>query len=220
MINSFFNRIFIINLDSRKDRWELITKDLKKLNINNYERFPAIKLDLKDIPESYYSNMQSPRKIHDYYKIGISGCKLSHVGVIKIAKERNYYSILILEDDAKIIDNINELFNNNIESEIMSFNWDMIYFGGQYNKNIINRVSNNLIKAKDILTTHAYGIKNTLYNEVINKALNSGMEMDNFYINFIQLHYNCYCTDPHLIYQMNSDSDILQNYSNAEEATK
>lgn len=219
MISDFFDKIFVINLDTRKDRWNLIEKDLKDFRIDNYERFPAIRIELKDIPPQYYSNMFSPRKIHDYYKVGISGCKMSHVGVMKIAKERNYDSILVLEDDAKMIENIHSFFYL-IEQQLRNINWDMIYFGGQRKKDNDIQVSANIIKANHIFTTHAYAIKNKLFDKVINESLSSGLEMDNFYINLIQPNYNCYCTYPHLIYQRNSDSDILQNYSKTEDATK
>jgi GR25 family glycosyltransferase involved in LPS biosynthesis len=63
---------------------------------------------------------------HNYHK-GALGCLLSHLKVMQDAREKNYKSILILEDDF--------LFKNNFENEYLnaiSFipeNWDFIYFG-------------------------------------------------------------------------------------------
>jgi GR25 family glycosyltransferase involved in LPS biosynthesis len=71
-----FEHIFYINLEHRTDRREQIENELNKMELS-YERFPAI-----------------------YTKgIGIHGCGLSHLSVLKLAKERNYSSVLIFEDD-------------------------------------------------------------------------------------------------------------------------
>ena len=41
-INTYFDKIFIINLDKRTDRWNTIVENLKQNNIYNYERISAI----------------------------------------------------------------------------------------------------------------------------------------------------------------------------------
>jgi hypothetical protein len=70
------DKIFYINLDRRTDRLEQIEGELKKMNFgeNQTERFRGIEL-------------------------GQIGCIQSHIGVLKLAKERHYRNILILEDD-------------------------------------------------------------------------------------------------------------------------
>lgn len=67
--------VFYINLDHRTDRKEALEKELIELGLP-FERFSAIK--------------------HDY---GAVGCSKSHVAVLKLAKERKYPRVLILEDD-------------------------------------------------------------------------------------------------------------------------
>jgi len=69
--------IFYINLDKRTDRKEEIEEELKKMELTA-ERFSAIE--------------RPPPN-------GIVGCGLSHLAVIKTAKERGYKNVLILEDD-------------------------------------------------------------------------------------------------------------------------
>lgn len=71
-------KIFYINLDKRTDRREQIENELHKYNLyDKSERFPAI---------------HTPDQ-------GILGCTMSHLAVLRLAKERNYKQILILEDD-------------------------------------------------------------------------------------------------------------------------
>lgn len=70
------DKIFYINLEKRKDRREEIEKELNTFGLK-YERFEAI---------------ETPG-------FGCLGCELSHLSVLKMAKERGYKNILILEDD-------------------------------------------------------------------------------------------------------------------------
>ena len=69
------DHIFYINLEERVDRKNLIEIELNKFDLK-YERFPAIKDEM-----------------------GIYGCGLSHLSVLKLAKERGYKNVLIFEDD-------------------------------------------------------------------------------------------------------------------------
>ena len=72
------NKIFYINLDKREDRKEEIERELTNYGLDMIsERIQAV---------------ETPGQ-------GILGCTISHLSAIKLAKERNYTNILILEDD-------------------------------------------------------------------------------------------------------------------------
>ena len=73
---SGIDHIFYINLDHRTDRRDEIENELDTKGLE-YERFPAVR----------------------HETIGGVGCGRSHVGVLKLAKERGYKQILVLEDD-------------------------------------------------------------------------------------------------------------------------
>lgn len=72
------DKVFYINLDRRKDRRSHTESLLESYGIPA-ERFVAI-------PHSH----------------GLYGCGLSHLAVLKLAKERGYKNVLILEDDILI----------------------------------------------------------------------------------------------------------------------
>lgn len=72
------DKIIYINLKKREDKQEFIENELNNYELL-YERFEAI----------------------DYIQQGNVGCSLSHLAVLKLAKERGYTNILILEDDFK-----------------------------------------------------------------------------------------------------------------------
>jgi GR25 family glycosyltransferase involved in LPS biosynthesis len=71
---------FYINLDRRTDRRAEIEKELADNGIVA-ERFPAIE-----------------------HASGIIGCGLSHIAVLKLARERGYKSVMIFEDDFMFLD--------------------------------------------------------------------------------------------------------------------
>lgn len=67
--------IIYINLEKRSDRREQIENELRGFELQ-YHRFEAI-----------------------YDSSGIVGCTKSHLAVLKLAKERGWKSVLIMEDD-------------------------------------------------------------------------------------------------------------------------
>ena len=83
--------IFYINLDRRPDRKEHIEHELRKMCIDDFERFPAVE--------------RPPGK-------GIVGCGYSHLSVLKLAKERQYSNVLIFEDDFYFIVSHDDLQRN------------------------------------------------------------------------------------------------------------
>ena len=89
------DKIFYINLDKRMDRRDQIEHELKEYNLyDNAERFQAI---------------HTPDQ-------GILGCTMSHLAVIKLAKERNYNQVLILEDDFYFV-----ISKEEFENELTTF---------------------------------------------------------------------------------------------------
>jgi len=71
---------FIINLDRRKDRWEHISEEVKKLGIHEPNRFPGIVAPPPHPP--------------------ILGCGQSHLRCLEIAQEKDWEYVVVMEDDA------------------------------------------------------------------------------------------------------------------------
>jgi hypothetical protein len=209
-INLYFDKIFVINLDSRKDRWDECLDLFKKYGITNYERFSAVNLIFKDIPLNLYDKFIVGKK--DWYVPGAVGCKLSHFNIIKLAKERGYDKILIIEDDFSIQKSIYE-FNNILNDSLIELDnkWDMLYLGGNNLKKPTKINKNKYIhKAIEVNTTHAYAIRSSIYNKCVEEILECGTEIDDYYKRNIQGKTNCYCIYPSLVKQRESISDIFK----------
>ena len=225
------NKIFIINLESRPDRKLQILDEMKKQNIseNNYEFFKAIRPTPEEVQEwnpkycEYNKNSIHPDKFVGYTQ-GSLGCLKSHVEICKIAMERGYENILILEDDTefvKSIDNIVDYINK------INNSYDMLYLAGRHisknhNKHSLSNMSyiknnNNTIstiKSNNILTTGSYCIKKPAMEYLINNINNYSKEIDVFYVEKIQSNFDCYLCIPNITKQRDGYSDIQQNNVN------
>jgi GR25 family glycosyltransferase involved in LPS biosynthesis len=85
-MSQYIDKIFYINLDKREDRRKEIEDELTKYELSG-ERYSAI---------------YTPHS-------GIVGCGYSHLNVLKLAKERGYKNVLILEDDFEFVVSKQEL---------------------------------------------------------------------------------------------------------------
>lgn len=174
MINSFFDKIFYINLKRDVERNDYMINQFKEFGITNYERFEAV--ECTQMPDKHI--WRNFNKQDDKYIKGSVGCRLSHVGVLKLAKERDYKFVMILEDDVKILTDLSGILKENNLQIGMA---DMLYFGGLVERQYRGQV----------VGAYAYAVRNTLFDDILNMAIPSGMEIDNFYAKIIQhMSYN------------------------------
>jgi glycosyl transferase family 25 len=141
-LSDYIPMIFYINLDHRTDRKEALEKELVELGIP-YERFPAIK--------------------HDF---GALGCSKSHLAVLKLAKQRNYPRVLILEDDFTFV-----VQHDNMEKVVKQIRDDSKPYD-------VCMISYNIVKSQDLtecywkkviesLTLSGYIVQEHYYNKLI-----------------------------------------------------
>ena len=210
------DKIYIINLNHRTDRWNECIKQLNKYNITNYERFNAIRNNFDDIHPNYYKNNNMKHSVN--YIVGSMGCKFSHYNIIKNAKKNNYNNILILEDDFLFCDSFIDRYNkimSDIEKEKIDVN--MLYLGFSIVRKdpYTDTVLPDLKKLNSAHTTHAYILKKNFYDTILNEIENCHCEIDVCYV-MCQKKYNIYGIFPSLVSQRQSFSDIMErsvNYS-------
>ena len=173
-IDEYFDKIFYINMKKDQYRNEKMLEQFQKFGISNFERVEGAEL-IRFPQESHYRNFN---KKDEKYIRGSLGCRESHIECIRRSKSRGYRRILILEDDIIFLQDPNLLLTQN--HEILN-DWDLLYFSG-----IVEPFFRN-----QIVCAHAYAIKSTLYDDILNMAVSSGMEIDNFYAKVLQhMSYN------------------------------
>jgi hypothetical protein len=196
MLKNYFDRVVIINLDRREDRWKAIQDKFSKINwpFKEPERFSA------------YDGNSLPAPIGWTEGAGTWGCLLSHREVLGRAIQDGLQSVLVLEDDI--------FFAPNFETRVLEFlkgvpeNWDQIMLGGQYFDNTkVYDISPEIRKVSLCHRAHAYAVKGNFMKYMYSKLCSSYGHVDHI-LNTFQERYNVYTPRHFLIGQDGSPSDI------------
>jgi GR25 family glycosyltransferase involved in LPS biosynthesis len=201
---------YFINIDLREDRFINCIKECEKINIENIEKFPAIKPSIGDVMSCPFIDISKMWKKDDKYLIGATGCKMSHLNIMKKAlkdDDNNYKYILILEDDVIFDEFSIEYINLSLEYiEKNNINFDILYLSVNLKKkDDAEKIDDSLLKIKNGLTTTGQIFKYSNLNKIIDIIENSNTEIDNTYQNNLE---NKYCVYPMCVYQKNFYSDI------------
>jgi glycosyl transferase family 25 len=157
------------------------------------------------------------------HNIGAIGCSLSHLQLLKLAKEQNFEHILVLEDDIHFLNP--QLFINNINNFLKNHkNFDVLLIAGNNigNYTIIDR---NCVKIKECQTATGYLVKNHYFDKLINNfenGLNKLIKepfLEKFYAvdqywKSLQLFDNWYLLTPLCVSQKPNYSDIEKKQVN------
>ena len=205
---NIFNKIktYIINLDERSDRFNETSFECEKIGLFNFERFSAIKINSNNSKEyKLIDEKKAWKKNNIKYLYNASGCKLSHLEVLKKSLSVNEEYILILEDDVVFEDNL-LIYLNLALMQLKNINWDILFLSSNLkNKEDAIKINNNLLKLNKCLTTTSQLFKRQNLEKIIKIIEDSDVEIDNTYDNFIN---EKYCIYPMCSYQRMSYSDI------------
>jgi GR25 family glycosyltransferase involved in LPS biosynthesis len=133
--------IFYINLDVRIDRRTRFEEEMKHLGLQA-NRFSAIK-----------------------HKSGAIGCSMSHITLLKYARDNNLDHIVIMEDDITFLNK--PVFINSLNNFLSSGeNFDVILFAGN-NMGPYNKINDFGVQIKKCQTTTGYLVKQHYYDKLI-----------------------------------------------------
>lgn len=200
----FFDDIYCINLNERKDRWEKVKLEFDKVGLlNRVKRFPAIKMS-----------------------DGRLGVIKSNLEIIKIAKKNNLKNVLVFEDDVHFINNPIEVLEKSL-SQIGNLGWWLLYLGANTHQKLelVTKSKPNLLILKNAFACHAVCYNEKTYDFFIKKYDNLVKVeyndiLDVFMANYFQKKNLCLVVNPIIATQSASFSNIenrFVNYSFIEE---
>ena len=217
LMNTYFDRIYVLNLDRRPDRWLAMKKSLDKLGIYNYERFSATDGSLSPHYHEWKHYSRMPLTRHELIKykrkaIGSAGSwailKASY-RMLRDAKERGFKRILVLQDDL--------LFHKNFLEEFAKMpnyikeDWKLLYLGAtQHNWQRVLQSKHFYYPAGTADGAFAVGIDGSIFDELMKEIIKFNMPFDSGPLRTLQERYlyNCYVLDPNLIIADIRDSDL------------
>lgn len=208
-LNSYFDKIYCINLDRRPDRWQECEEIFAKQDLI-VERISAV--DGNPDPANIRMTATDNRVITP----GTIGCAMSHLKVVQQAKSENLSKILILEDDIDFIENVNQKFEEYIL--FVPNSWQLLYTGGNHlGHHNVKTINQHCVRIFNTYTTHFIGMRSTLFDTMINRIPSHITNpIDVIYAEW-QRQFESYCIVPHLSWQRTSFSDIsncLADYEN------
>lgn len=134
--------IFVINLERRPDRKQLIESRLANLGIKNYEIIKAVDgRDLPDDTSEFYNRKDSIELTRELKRTEIA-CALSHIAIARKIIDDNLDYAIVLEDDAELTLEFKQFIKDfNIESN----KFDFLILGGFSS----NQFFNGKLKTKE-----------------------------------------------------------------------
>lgn len=135
------------------------------------------------------------------------GCLQSHLALVRRARAEGWPNLLILEDDVVFAPGFQEKFARYCRQ--VPAHWDMLYLGASHLGEPV-RPGGNLLRLTRSLSTFAYALKHTVYDE--NIAVNQqGLQPVDVNNHMLQARFHCYSFHPPLAWVEKDYSDISGN---------
>jgi len=193
----YFDKVYCINLDRRKDRLENFKKEVEKYNLGEFERFSAYDGKTLDMPK--YNTTLNPGEL---------GVILSNIDIINDAKIKKYDKILIIEDDCIFTD---EILNIKKYFDLLPNDWEMLYMGGNHNTHMgipePIKINEKVIKLHSTYSAHFVGIKSNMF-DYIKAVIERYKEPLDVSYTRLQKGFNAYSFYPAMAKQKSNFSDI------------
>ena len=192
-LENFVDRIFVINLDRRQDRWAHCVDQFAKLGLTNVERFPG------------WDGVIVNGKPN-----GNAGCTASHRSILELTAYHKWRRVLVFEDDFEAVHSDTQERFAAILPELPE-KWDLLYLGGHYAEEPISRHSKHVIRCGRMHTTSSYIVTSDHARRMAPNISGIG-PIDTLFSGFARdsLHY---ILQPRLFVQYSSFSDLTERDS-------
>ena len=219
-IEEYFDKIYILNLERRQDRWNIMKNRLNDKNITSCIRYIGIDGNLHYYKCQYdkYSKLPFNKYDHLYKRKAIPSSGswailLSMHSLLKDAVKNNYKKILVLQDDIIFHNDFNNLFKKKINK--ISENWKLLYLGAsqkKWEKIIINNET-DYYNSYNTDGAFAVGIDCSVFDTLLKEIEKIQAPFDSGALQFIQKKYKdeCFVFFPNIIIADVRDSDCRES---------
>ena len=201
VFNSFFDKIYCINLDRRTDRWEICEKLFTDRNLEVTRVSPV------NISEDNHCCMKNAQL----------SLFRTHKNIIIDAKKQNLKNVLIFEDDVEFCDELVNYNGKTLEDRFSSSinflpsDWDVFFLGSGIYTDNKNLIGGEIYRIGYAMTTHAIAINSSYFDNIIGVLDLESDILDNVYCRLMSQN-RTFSFHPNLISQRASFSDIENKY--------
>jgi glycosyl transferase, family 25 len=146
----FFDRAYVVNLADRLDRRRAMEREFQRADVglrasqisDQVQFFPAIR----------------PTEAAPFPSVGAKGCSLSHLAVLKDARQRGVSRVLVLEDDAEFVCDFLAR-TSSVLSELAQRRWGIVQLGYMGGPATSPEEPPRLVEfSEEVGGTHCYGV--------------------------------------------------------------
>jgi len=222
------DKIYVINLEHRKDRKKEIMEELSKMKVDDLGKVEIFRgiVPNEEILNKWNPNFVKPlpdwtkkQNLNEKkYRIGALGCLLSHFTIIQKAYANDYDNILIFEDDAlfkkkdKSLPEILKKYDIFFDKIVKEYG--IFYLGGNNSEFGMRKIIDNIYLTYGTYTTSSYIISKDCMKFVIDNLTGYPKEIDKFYQEIVQKKKYCFTIHPPIVVQRESHSDITDKQVN------
>jgi len=232
LINQFFSHIYVLNLDSRPDRWRHMQRELDRLGIVNYTRFSAV--NGKQEPHLSEWNRYSKIPLTKFERTRYQRKGIASAGswailksmylMLREAQERRLDNFLVLQDDMLSHRDFHTNFESTVRSGTFPKSWKIFYLGATqhlwghctFDKSQKIYYANGTADGAFAVAFH-----HSIYQEMINEILEFDLPIDSGTLKTMQRRYprETPIMFPNIIIADIRDSD-LRGYRSLEQFSK
>jgi hypothetical protein len=165
-LRDYFDRVVAINLDRRRDRWDAFCKDIASVGwpFRLPQRQSAVDGEAVGAPPWWKQSA------------GAWGCMMSHARIIEDCLREGVERVLILEDDAILVEGFAERVERFLDR--VPDDWDQLYLGGQHLKNP-RRINELVYECVNVNRTHCHAMSRKFMSRFYRHILNAQDYMTN-----------------------------------------
>lgn len=204
MLHQFFDKTYLINLDSRPDRLELSQRVCGQIGLEfeRYRAIPGAQLD-------HYHRHDPDYETQIRWNSNAAALVKTTLNIIEEAQAKKYKSILIMEDDIDFAPQAT--FELKEKMYALPSNWELFYFGATHLQPV-RPINSHLAEVVNANSCHCYAINESVYGLVADTLRTIALPLDYYLRLYIQTRRRSYCLTPNIAYQFSGISDIEGGY--------
>jgi hypothetical protein len=192
-----FDRVVVINLDRRKDRWgAMLAKAAGIPELAGMERVRAVHGDTVGVPAFFSAGG------------GAYGCRQSHTRELERAILDGVETLWVMEDDCCFVRGFSDRLRDFLAG--VPDDWALLMLGGQHHGGGPGPTGiDGVVRATDCQRTHSYVVRGLEPMRALYKLwMRTDTHIDHVFGHF-QARFPTYCPDPFLCGQDEGPSDIF-----------